>query len=116
MSKSGGKRIIRLFSSFVRIWPKIRTCLVEMPYFPTFQICIGRYSQMPYFPLVRVHCGPLSPSGLHAGSLRVHPSAITTSLGRRTALIPSSHFLMSRARTISILSCPGQFSSQCAVF
>jgi hypothetical protein len=26
MSKSGGKRIIRLFFSFVRIWPKIRTC------------------------------------------------------------------------------------------
>ena len=26
ISKSGGKRIIRLFSRFVRIWPKIRTC------------------------------------------------------------------------------------------
>ena len=58
-------------------------------------------------PLVRVHSGPLSPSGPHAGSLRVQPSAITTSLGRRTALITSSHFLMSRARTSSILSYSG---------
>ena len=52
-------------------------------------------------PLVRVHSGPLSPSGPHDGSLRVQPSAITTSLGRRTALITSSHSLMSRARTSS---------------
>jgi len=32
MSKSGGKRIIRLFFSFVRIWPKILTCWLEIPF------------------------------------------------------------------------------------